>query len=383
MPSAEIIAIGTELLLGEIQDTNTRDLALFLRAHGIDLYRTTIVGDNAQRIADVIRDALTRANIVITSGGLGPTVDDPTREAVALAINEPVEFQPALWQQIQARFDRFGRKATDNNRRQAFIPHGAIPVENMVGTAPAFIVETNGVIIISLPGVPRELQYILENEISGYLNKRYDLRSIIHARVLHTAGIGESQVDELIGEFETSTNPTVGLLAHPGQTDIRITAKAETREEVEKMLDDMSQIIFAKVGEYIYGVDAETLESVILKQLETHSWKMVVIDSGLEGQLSRRFLELHSPRVEAKNLPETHTEEEVLAAAIEMKKRFSAEVALSIIARSAERHRVNASMTFDSPEVHLHQTRSYGGSPLLSSQWAANTALDFIRRNMK
>jgi nicotinamide-nucleotide amidase len=383
MPSAEIIAIGTELLLGEIQDTNTRDLALFLRAHGIDLYRTTIVGDNVQRIANVIRDALTRADIIITSGGLGPTVDDPTRDAVALAVHVSTEFQPMLWQQIQARFERFGRKATENNRRQAFIPQGALPVENKVGTAPAFIVETNNAIIISLPGVPRELQYILENEISSYLNKRYDLRSIIKARVLHTAGVGESQVDEWIGEFETSVNPTVGLLAHPGQTDIRITAKAETRDEVERMLDEMTQKISEKVGDHIYGIDEETLENSVLVQLKCRDWKMVVVDCGLEGELSSRFKELDDPRIEAKNLPGPCTEEEVLALTMEMKKQTSAEVALCITAKPAENNRVTASLTLWTPKVHLHETRSYGGSPLLSAQWAANTALDFVRRNIE
>ena len=154
MTSAEIIAIGTELLLGEIQDTNTHYLARTLRDDGIDLYRTTIVGDNLERIAQAIREATNRANIVITTGGLGPTVDDPTRQAVALAIGTGTEFRPELWDQIQARFKRFNRLATENNRRQAYIPSGAFAVENPVGTAPAFIVEKPGHVIISLPGVP-------------------------------------------------------------------------------------------------------------------------------------------------------------------------------------------------------------------------------------
>src|SRR5512135_2170348 len=139
MPAAEIIAIGTELLLGEIQDTNTRYLARLLRDYGVDLYRTTIVGDNVDRIAHAIRESLSRCQIIITTGGLGPTVDDPTRQAVAMAAGTELEFQPQLWDQIQDRFERFGRNPTENNRRQAYIPRGAIAMENPVGTAPAFI----------------------------------------------------------------------------------------------------------------------------------------------------------------------------------------------------------------------------------------------------
>ena len=212
MPSAEIIAIGTELLLGEIQDTNTRYLALRLRDANIDLFRATMVGDNASRISIVIAEALNRSDIVITTGGLGPTVDDPTRQAVAMAIGVETEFHPELWDQIQNRFQRFNRIATENNKRQAYIPQGAIPVENPVGTAPAFIVECGSKVIISVPGVPREMEYLIENRVIPYLKEHFHILGMIKASVLHAAGVGESQVDEWIGDLETLLNPTVGLL---------------------------------------------------------------------------------------------------------------------------------------------------------------------------
>src|SRR5512133_2805341 len=155
MPSAEIITIGTEILLGEIVDTNARYIARQLRDAGIDLYRKTTVGDNAQRIAQALQQALERCDIVLTTGGLGPTVDDPTREAVALAVGVETEYTPDLWNQIEARFRRYGRLPTENNKPQAYIPKGAIVIENPVGTAPAFIIEIEGKSIISLPGVPR------------------------------------------------------------------------------------------------------------------------------------------------------------------------------------------------------------------------------------
>jgi nicotinamide-nucleotide amidase len=214
MPKAEIITIGTELLLGEIQDTNTRYLARHLRDAGIDLYRTMMVGDNVNRIALIIREALTRSDIIITTGGLGPTVDDPTRQAVAFALNRNLDYHPELWEQILSRFQRYGRQATENNRRQAYIPAGAIPVENQVGTAPAFIVEQGEQVIISLPGVPREMEFLLHNAIFPYLKEHYHLHGVIKALVLHTASMGESQIDEIIGDLEEASNPTLGRPPH-------------------------------------------------------------------------------------------------------------------------------------------------------------------------
>jgi len=248
MPSCEIIAIGTELLLGEIQDTNTQYLARNLRDVGIDLYRTTMLGDNAERIAQTIQECMGRAEIIITTGGLGPTVDDPTRQAVAMAVGVPLEYREDLWLQIQDRFKRFGRLATENNRRQAYIPQGAQAVENLVGTAPAFIYDTGERVIISLPGVPREMEYLMENVIFPFLKERYGLRGIIKALVLHASGIGESQVDELIGDLETLRNPTVGLLAKGGQIDIRITTKAESLEQANQLLHEYAILIRRRLG---------------------------------------------------------------------------------------------------------------------------------------
>src|SRR5512147_2482473 len=175
MPTAEIITIGTEILLGEIVDTNAPYLARKLRDVGIDIFRKTSVGDNARRIAVAIQEALQRSDIVITTGGLGPTVDDPTREAVAMAMEVEVEFRPELWDQIQARFMRYGRKPTENNKRQAYVPKGAIAVENRVGTAPSFIIESGGRCIFSLPGVPREMEFLLEHAVIPYLQEHFHL----------------------------------------------------------------------------------------------------------------------------------------------------------------------------------------------------------------
>ena len=173
MPSAEIIAIGTELLLGSILDTNSQYLAKELNRAGIDLFRWTIVGDNPQRIKQTILEAYSRTDIIITTGGLGPTIDDPTREAAALAWGVSLEFHPKLWLQIVDRFDKYGRYPTENNRRQAYIPKGAQPIENPVGTAPAFYLERDRKTLICLPGVPAEMKYLFQKSVMPMLIGNY------------------------------------------------------------------------------------------------------------------------------------------------------------------------------------------------------------------
>src|SRR5574339_1314865 len=234
MPSAEIITIGTEILLGEIVDTNTRYIARTLRAMGVDLYRTITIGDNVERIAEAIHNSMNRAEIVITTGGLGPTVDDPTREAVARAVGAELEFREDLWEQVVEVISRYGRKPSENQRRQAYVPQGAIGINNPVGTAPCFIVETERNAVLSLPGVPNEMEHILHESMIPYLQKRFDLNEIIKIRVLHCSGLGEGMIDEKIGDLETLSNPTVGLAAHTGVVDIRIAAKAKNEARSEE-----------------------------------------------------------------------------------------------------------------------------------------------------
>ena len=318
MPSAEIIAIGTELLLGETLDTNTRFIARALRVLGIDLFRATIIGDNENRIAASIREALMRADIVITSGGLGPTVDDPTRTAVAAALDRQVEFKEELWQQILQRFSRFNRKATENNRRQAYIPEGGLAIENPVGTAPAFLVEQNNRVVISLPGVPREMEYLVENAVLPFLKTRFGLQGTILTRTLHLAGVGESQVDEWIGDLEKSANPTVGLSAHAGQIDIRISAKAGSPEEAEAMVADFEQTLQDRLGEHIYGKDDETLEGVLGQKLTQRGWTLAVLDSGMDGRLAARMSPLGLPFENQRRINQSFSEEQQFVQAAEI-----------------------------------------------------------------
>jgi nicotinamide-nucleotide amidase len=288
--NAEIVAIGTEILLGEIVDTNSAYITRQLRDIGVNVYYLTTVGDNLERIAAAIRIALGRADVVITTGGLGPTVDDMTRQAVANATDRDLEFRPELFEDIRERFRQFGARMSENNRVQAYIPAGSIPVHNRLGTAPCFIVESDQGTVISLPGVPREMKDLMQVTVLPYLRERTGGKGIIKALVLRTAGIGESHVDARIADLETWSNPTVGLAAHTGQTDVRVTARADSEAEADALIAQAETIIRERVGEYIYGTGSEPLEEAFVGLLREKGLKLAVSYNGPEPQtVAARF----------------------------------------------------------------------------------------------
>lgn len=379
MATAEIITIGTEILLGEILDTNARYVARAMRDVGVDLFRKTTVGDNANRIAQVIRQASKRADIIITTGGLGPTVDDPTREAVAMAAGVETEFHAELWEQVQARFRRFGRKPTENNKRQAYIPKGARAIENPVGTAPAFILETNGSLIICLPGVPREMEHLMQNEVLPYLRQRFDLEAVIKSRVLHTSGAGESQIDELIGDLETSDNPTVALAAHSGRVDVRITAKAASEVEASEQIQQMEQIIRDRLGEWIYGADYDTLESTALRHLEHIGWTLVAVEVGLKGELVRRLAAIDGPFRGGEVLNVQPRPEELIEFTEAFRQARRAEVGLGLAVMKDDGGE-EIHFAIITPGGKKQIVRPYVGPPGNAPVWALNQGLDMIRR---
>jgi competence/damage-inducible protein CinA-like protein len=368
MPSAEIITIGTEILLGEIVDTNTRYIARTLRGLGVDLYRTITIGDNVERIAEAIRNSMKRAEIVITTGGLGPTVDDPTRDAVALAVGVDTEFREDLWQQVVATISRFGRKPSENQKRQAYVPRGAIAIPNPVGTAPAFIVETERSAVISLPGVPREMEHLLHESVIPYLEQRYAVRQIIKVRVLHTSGMGEGLIDEQIGDLETLTNPTVGLAAHNGVVDIRIAAKAGSEAEADEMITRVEQDVRARLQHHVFGADDDTLEAVTLRALETRGWTLTILEHGLTQPLLRRLPRTASlPDLQPGSLPD-----ELRAA----RERDAANAALGIAVFVDE---MAAEIAVITPRREKKHRLTYGGPPRSLPTWAFNAGLNILR----
>lgn len=287
--NAEIVSIGTEILLGDIVDTNAAHIARTLRDIGVNVYFKTTVGDNLTRIADVIRLGVSRSHLIITTGGLGPTVDDVTREGIALATNQELVFHQTLLDQITTRFTNFGVKMSENNKRQAYTPANAIPIENPVGTAPCFIVKHNSTTIICLPGVPSEMKYILKNSVIPYIQENMESNRIIKTLILRTAGIGESMLDEKIADLMTNSNPTVGLSAHMGQTDIRITTLAATHSEADTMLTQMENLVREYAGEFIYGTGDDKLEDAFTQLLANHNWKLAICEAGTDRALRERL----------------------------------------------------------------------------------------------
>lgn len=372
MTSAEIITIGTEILLGEIVDTNTRYLARNLRGLGVDLYRTITIGDNADRIAEVIRDSMSRANIVITTGGLGPTIDDPTREAVAKAMGVETEFREDLWQQVVETIARYGRKPSENQKRQAYVPKGALGLKNPVGTAPCFIVETENNAVISLPGVPQEMEHILHESVIPYLQKRFNLDEVIKVRVLHCSGLGEGSIDEKIADLEMLSNPTVGLAAHTGVVDVRITAKAKSESEANAMMDGIESQVRERLGSIVFGVDEDTLEEVVLNMVAKRGLTLTAIESGLDGLLARKIPHTAS----LPNLTPDSLMQALRAARTDSKADIALGVSIFIDERAAEM----AMITSKGEKTH-HIT--YGGPPRSLPRWSMNLALNWLRTTLE
>jgi nicotinamide-nucleotide amidase len=290
MANAEIVAIGSELLLGQIVDTNSAWMAQRLTALGVNLYFKSVVGDNPGRMKEVIARAVERADIVITSGGIGPTQDDLTREIVAEVTGRKLVQDAGMLEQVEEHFRRRGRPMTPNNIRQSYMPEGAIPIKNPNGTAPSFVVEDSRAVILSLPGVPVEMKWLFENEVEPYLRKKFHLAEVIHYRVLKIVGIGESAVDDKVGHLiANSSNPTVGVLALPGQVDVRIAAKAANRNEAMKMIAPVESEVRGLLGNAIFAADEETMEHVTGKLLRAKNKTVAVCEDLTCGQLAERM----------------------------------------------------------------------------------------------
>ena len=380
MAVCEIVTIGTELLLGEIQDTNSRFIARSLRDIGVDLYRLTTVGDNLNRITATLQEALMRADIVITTGGLGPTVDDPTRQAVANVFNVKLVYQEELWQQILERFAHYNRIPTENNKRQAFIPANSVAIPNPVGTAPAFYVELGTKTLISLPGVPREMEYLMNSFVLDYLKQRYDLRDeIILPWVIHTISKGESSIDEIIGEMETLSNPTVGLLAHPGQTDIRVTAKAPSAAEAEAMMQPVLQEIRAKLKDFIYGENETTLEQSVADLLVQSNTRVSIIESGTNGEIFEKLKQyMPEGQITGDNVDLVFSGETLNLLMHEYQEQKNADMVLGVILspKTSDPY-VRIALLHNGQVSEVN--RLYGGPSGDAVTWAVNYALDMIR----
>jgi nicotinamide-nucleotide amidase len=404
---AEIVAIGSELLLGQLVDTNSSYIAKRLAENGIELVQTTTVGDDLQRMKEVIKDAINRSEIVITTGGIGPTEDDLTREAIAEVFQRPLTFQPHLMEQIEALFKKRGFRMAENNRKQAFIPEDSTPIENPKGTAPGFIVEHSTGSILSIPGVPSEMEYLTENTVIPYIRKRFSLKQqIIQYRVLRTCGLGESAIGLQIEDLmKGGTNPSVGTLASIGDIRIRITAKAESPEEAQSLIQKMEREIRGRLGVLIYGVDNETLHGNIARELETLNLTLSVVETFSGGIISQKLTSTCSPSfVQGVIAPSETSQRELLNLPLEdfnsLKKEskkftdliaskardeFKTNIGLAMFGRIAEKqgeseYRIETFYSLSTSDGIENQEYSLGGELWMVRERASIIALDFLRK---
>lgn len=289
---AEILSVGTEMLLGELVDTNSQYIASRLPALGIDLYWITKVGDNLGRVSEAIERALSRSDLVITTGGLGPTEDDLTREAIAAALREEVYLDPDLEAHIREIMSRRGRAFPERNLKQAWLIPSARAIPNPRGSAPGWWTEKDGRIIVSMPGVPQEMYRMWDEEVTPELTRR-STGSVIVTRIVKTSGIPESQVDEMVSELLHSDNPSIGVYAKQDGTHLRIGAKAATKEEAAAMILPVEKELRRILGDAVWGVDDEAIEAVIGRLLVDRSLTLATMESCTGGLLASAITDVY------------------------------------------------------------------------------------------
>lgn len=285
--------VGTELLLGEVIDTNSAFLAQRLAELGVDVYYVTRVGDNRQRIAKIVQEACQRADLVITAGGLGPTADDLTKEAVADAFGLDMELCREVLTVLEERFRLLETCMSDNNKRQAYLPKGAQALPNPKGTAPGVLLElSEGKAVIMLPGVPVELEAMMDDSVVPYIKQRLGEKeaATIYSRVLRFYGLGESSIDSMVQDMiQAGNNPTIAPYAGGGEVRLRITAKAASEKEAAGLIEPVEKQLLSKLGHFFYGYGDERMEMVVARLLLAQGKTVAVAESCTGGLISNRL----------------------------------------------------------------------------------------------
>ena len=290
---AELLTIGTELLLGQIVDTNASWMSQRLAEAGIDVFYKSTVGDNWGRIEAAIRLAMSRADVIIMTGGLGPTEDDLTREVLAAVLDRPLHLDPDILRAIEERFARRRIPMPENNRKQAMVPEGAEVLHNPRGTAPGLLCRADVLVLVCMPGVPAEMKPMLLDQVIPQIRDTFGIRSRIVSRILKTCGISESTLDERIGDyFREMRNPTIGVLAHAGEIHIRMTCKGEDAKEIASLLDALETKLRERLGHLIFGKDDEKLEAVVGRLLREQGATLAVAESCTGGLVASRLTDI-------------------------------------------------------------------------------------------
>lgn len=293
--SAEILCIGTEILMGDIINTNAAYIAKELAGLGINVYHQSVVGDNPQRLKESLALTFSRADIVITTGGLGPTYDDLSKETIAAYFNRKLVMDEESLHAIECHFLRLNRVMTDNNKKQAMMPEGCVIFANHNGTAPGCAIEgegeQQGKTAIMLPGPPREMKPMFEQGVKPFLLKDSDTRLVSHT--MHFFGIGESMLESILHELmEESTNPTVAPYAKTGEVQLRVTARVKQGEDAEVLLQPVMEQIKEKVGEFLYGIDVGDLQTAAVRALKEKNLHVAVAESCTGGYVAKRITDV-------------------------------------------------------------------------------------------
>ncbi len=284
------MAVGTELLLGQIVNTNAAYLGERLAELGLDTHYQVVVGDNHERMVDTIRMAVDRSDAVIITGGLGPTQDDITREALCVATGRNMLFSERHAQKLRSFWDRLGREFPESNLCQAQYPEGAEQLDNPRGTAPGLFLDHRGALIFALPGVPAELQQMLEDHVVPRLRRGTGDDRVLVSRVLRTWGLGESLVaDRLDDLFRTAVNPSMAFLATAGEVKVRLTAKAGSAAEARAMIEPLERSVADRLGSSVFAYDDQTLEQIVLDELKERGWTIGTAESVTAGMLAARL----------------------------------------------------------------------------------------------
>ena len=281
----EIITVGTEILLGDILNTNTHYLSNELANMGIDVYYQITVGDNEQRLLSQLKESFKRSDLVILTGGLGPTEDDITKEVCAKYFNMEMEFHEQSWDKIIEIHNKMNRKPTENNRKQAYFPKGSLILPNKYGTAPECIMEKDKKTIIVMPGPPKEMKPMFDNYVKPFLLK--DNKNILKSKVLRIIGMGESKIEnDLLDLIDKQINPTIATYAKDGECTVRITAKGKNEKEVESLIEPISNEIKSRFKEKVYGEDDTAIEDEVAKILVDNNLTIAVAESCTGGMVA-------------------------------------------------------------------------------------------------
>ena len=293
--SAEILCIGTEILMGDIVNTNAAYLAKELAGLGINVYHQSVVGDNPERLQESLQLAFSRADLVITTGGLGPTYDDLSKETIARYFGRELVMDPESLHAIECHFLRLNRVMTDNNKKQAMMPERCAIFANHNGTAPGCAIEgegeQQGKTAIMLPGPPREMKPMFEEGVKPFLLKDSDTRLVSHT--MHFFGIGESMLENILRDLmETSLNPTVAPYAKTGEVQLRVTARVKNGEDPEQLLQPVMNQIQEKVGEFLYGIDVGNLQTAVVRALKEKKLQVALAESCTGGYVAKRITDV-------------------------------------------------------------------------------------------